>query len=85
MGYGVPFVSTENAITGGELLNVHNGIDGVIMESEKELVDVVSDISKNPEKYIEMGERAMDFYDNNRTPKHMAQGFWDAIQYVMSH
>lgn len=82
MGYGVPFVSTKNAITGGELFNVHNGVDGVVMESDYELADVVRDISEHPEKYIAMGERAKVFYDNNRTPKHMAQGFWDAIQYV---
>lgn len=83
MGYGVPFVSTRNAITGGELFNVHNGIDGVVMESEKELADVVRDISEHPDRYIAMGEKAKEFYDNNRTPKHMAQGFWDAIQYVI--
>lgn len=83
MGYGVPFVSSKNAITGGELLNVHNGVDGVVMESEKDLSAVVRDISEHPEKYIEMGKKAKDFYDNNRTPRHMAQGFWDAIQYVI--
>lgn len=85
MGYGVPFVSTQNAITGGELFNVHNGVDGVVMESENELLEVVRDIANNPDKYIEMGEKARIFYDNNRTPKHMAQGFWDAIQYVTRH
>lgn len=84
MGYGVPFVSSKNAITGGELLNVHNGVDGVVMESESDLLSVVKDISVHPEKYIAMGRKAKEFYDNNRTPKHMAQGFWDAIQYVMS-
>ena len=82
MGYGVPFVSTKNAITGGELLNVHNRVDGVVMESEDDLADVVKDISEHPDKYIAMGEKAKEFYDNNRTPRHMAQGFWDAIQYV---
>ena len=85
MGYGVPFVSSKNAITGGELLNVHNGVDGVVMDSENELTDVVKDIADNPDKYIAMGKKAKEFYDNNRTPKHMAQGFWDAIQYVIKH
>ena len=85
MGYGVPFVSSKNAITGGELLNIHNGVDGVIMETDAELADVVRDIASNPDKYISMGKKAKEFYDNNRTPKHMAQGFWDAIQYVIKH
>lgn len=82
MGYGVPFISTKNAITGGELLNVHNGVDGIVMDTEDELLSVVKDIAEQPGKYIAMGEKAKEFYDNNRTPLHMAQGFWDAIQYV---
>lgn len=85
MGYGVPFISTKNAITGGELLNVHNGVDGVVMENEAELTDVVRDIANKPDKYIAMGLKAKEFYDSNRTPKHMAQGFWNAIKYVLRH
>ena len=84
MGYGVPFISSRKAITGGELLNVHNEIDGVVMESEAELTGIVKDIANNPDKYIEMGKKAKEFYDNNRTPWHMAKGFWDAIQYVIN-
>ena len=84
MGYGVPFVSSKDAITGGELFNVHNGIDGVIMNSENELQEVVRDIATNSQKYIEMGQRAKLFYDNNRMPKHMAEGLWEAIQYAIN-
>lgn len=84
MGYGVPFISSKNAITGGELLNVCNGENGIVMESENDLADVLRDISMNPTKYIAMGEKAKTFYDNNRTPKHMAMGFWKAIQYVIN-
>lgn len=82
MGCGVPFISTKSAITGGELFNVHNGVDGVVMESENELIKIVKDISEHPEKFTSMGEKAKEFYDNNRTPRHMAQGFWEAIKYV---
>ncbi len=85
MGYGVPFVSSKNAITGGELFNVHNGIDGVIMGSDSELTEVVRDIANNPDKYIAMGVKAKEFYDNNRTPKHMADGLWNAVKYAMEH
>lgn len=85
MGYGVPFISSKKAITGGELMNVHSGIDGVVMESEAELIQVVRDVAINPDKFVAMGKKAKEFYDNNRTPQHMARGFWDAIQYVMKH
>ena len=83
MGYGVPFVTTKNAITGGELFNVHNGVDGIVMDSETELADVVKDISNHPEKYAAMGKKAKEFYDNNRTPRDMAMGLWDAVQYAV--
>ncbi len=85
MGYGVPFISTKNAITGGELFNVHNGIDGVIMNNENELTDVIKDITEHKEKYIEMGRMAQKYYNENRTPMHMAEGLWNAIQYALNH
>lgn len=84
MGYGVPFVTTKNAITGGEILNIHNGEDGVLMDSEENLTDVLRDISQNKEKYAAMGRRAQNFYNACRRPEHMADGLWNAIQYVLN-
>lgn len=85
MGYGVPFVTSQNAITGGEILNIHNGEDGVVMNSVSQLVDVINDIALNRDKYFQMGERAMQFYNGNRTPQHMSDGLWDAVQYALNH
>lgn len=85
MGYGVPFITTKNAITGGELLNVHNGIDGVVLENESLLTATIRDISDNPDKYVLMGKEAKKYYDECRSPKHMAEGLWDAIQYAYNH
>lgn len=84
MGYGVPFITIKDSITGGELFNIHNGIDGVTMDSVDELSDVIADIFNNKQKYIEYGVKAKDFYDNNRKPEHMAEGLWKAIQYVLN-
>ena len=85
MGYGVPFVTSKNAITGGELLNIHNGKDGVVLESESQLTATIQDIADNPEKYTEMGMKAKTFYSENRTPEHMANGLWEAVQYAYTH
>lgn len=85
MGYGVPFITSKNAITGGEVFNVHNGVDGVIFDQDKDLIEIVKDISENPQKYIEMGKKAKEFYDNNRTIQHMAAGLWNAIIYAYEH
>lgn len=84
MGYGVPFITTKTAITGGELFNIHNGVDGILMESDEELPSVLKDITLCPNKYISMGEKAKLFYDQNRTPIHMAQGLWDAVQFAFN-
>ena len=84
MGYGVPFVTTKNAITGGELLNVHNGIDGVVLENESLLTETIRDISDNPDKYVLMGKEAKKYYDDCRTPKHMADGLWAAVQFALN-
>lgn len=85
MGYGVPFITSKHAITGGELQNVHNGVDGVIMEDENQLTEVIKDITDHKEKYVEMGRKAQDYYNENRTSKHMAEGLWNAIQYAIEH
>lgn len=85
MGYGVPFVTTKNAITGGELFNVHNNVDGIIVDEENQLEAIVIDISQNPQKYIEMGKKAQMFYNECRTPYHMAQGLWNAVQYALAN
>lgn len=85
MGYGVPFVTTKNAITGGELLNVHNGVDGIVLENESSLPGIIKDIADNPDKYVQMGLKAQMFYNENRTPRHMADGLWEAIQYAINH
>lgn len=85
MGYGVPFITSKNAITGGEIFNIHNGEDGVVMGDTTQLVSVIRDIAEHKEKYVEMGVKAQKFYNMNRTPQHMADGLWEAVQYAMQH
>ena len=82
MGYGVPFVTTKDAITGGEKFNIHNNVDGIVMDNEQQLKDVVLDIAQSPEKYIQMGKKAKEYYQVNRMPIQMAEGLWQAIQYL---
>lgn len=82
MGYGVPFVTYKDAITGGERFNIHHGIDGILLDDYAQIEDVILDASSNKEKYVEMGNAAKAFYFNNRLPEMMAQGFFDAINYV---
>lgn len=83
MGHGVPFITSKNAITGGEILNIHDRIDGVLLDDISQLEDVIKDISENSLKYIEMGRKAKDFYYSSRTIKDMANGLWEAILYAI--
>ena len=82
-GYGVPFVTHKDAITGGERLNIKNGENGILVDSFDELSDIICDCARNKEKYIEMGKNAKKFYEENRTVGHMVNGFLEAINFVL--
>ena len=82
MGYGVPYITMNNAVTGGELFNIKNGITGVMLSSISEFKDIILDVSINREKYVKMGENAYNHYWNCRKPEDMARGIIDAIENV---
>lgn len=83
MGYGVPFVTLRDAITGGEKYHITHGETGVFYEKDDDLVSIILDSASNPEKYVKLGVNAKAYYDNTATPKHMAQGAIDAINSVL--
>lgn len=85
MAYGVPFVTIENAITGGEIFNIENGVTGLVLEDENKIKDVILDCATNGDYYNEMGIKAREFYFKNRTMKQMVGVFDKAIQYVLTH
>ncbi len=83
MGYGAPFITASNAITGGERFNIENGVNGVLFDHPDELEQIILDIADHPEKYIQMGEAAYRYYHSCRTITHCRQGFLDAIRYAV--
>jgi glycosyltransferase involved in cell wall biosynthesis len=83
MGYGVPFVTNENAYTGGERLDIQNGVNGLLYKEEPELFDILADVCMNKGKYMSMGKKAYEFYKKNRTIEMMAQGVEEAVTYVL--
>ncbi|ADY30448.1 glycosyltransferase [Cellulophaga lytica] len=85
MGYGVPYISKKNAITGGEIFNIENGVSGLLYENDDELQSIILDISENPDKYIEMGKKAKSFYDQHRKPEDMAKGISNSIKWVLNN
>ncbi|MEO6549763.1 MAG: glycosyltransferase family 4 protein, partial [Ferruginibacter sp.] len=83
MGYGVPFITMHDAITGGERLNIKNGINGILMEEINQLKDIILDISKNQAKYLQMGKNALAYYRNSHKPEDMANGIYESIEFVL--
>ena len=85
MANSVPFVTREDAITGGEIFNINSDKNktGVIYKTKGELVDLLCDINTDKSKYIEMGCRARDYYVNFRLPEYMINSIVDAVEYVV--
>lgn len=82
MGYGVPFVTRKNAITGGEILNIQDGINGILYDKYEDLVGIINEVTTHRNKYLEMGEKAYVYYQENATPEIMANGVINALDYV---
>ncbi len=85
MGYGVPYATRRDAITGGEIYHITDGVNGFMYENDEDLLEILLDASNNPSKYVAMGRRAKDYYDNNATVNHRAKGAMAAFNYVLSH
>lgn len=83
LGYGVPFVTRTDAITGGEKTNIIDGKTGIFYNSEEELVQVLTQTTAKPEMFAAMSEAARNHYLTNASPEGMAQGVVDAIMYVL--
>ncbi|PTX98382.1 glycosyltransferase family 4 protein [Opitutus sp. ER46] len=83
MGYGVPFVTSEGAITGGEILNIVHGYNGMILSNDEDWRRLVVQITTTPEVFGEMGRRAREYYLKSATTEKMASGVLSAIEYTL--
>ena len=81
LGYGVPFLTKINAISGGEKTNIRDKENSLFCEDnidslESILVEICNDIVFARL----MGERAYKYYSKYCTIENMCQGFIDAIE-----
>lgn len=83
LGYGVPFVTRTDAITGGEKTNIKDGETGIFYNSEKDLVDILVSTVTNPERFTAMSKSSREYYLTNASPDSMAKGVIDAINYAL--
>lgn len=84
MGYGVPYVTRFNSITGGERLNIINNYNGLYYNSEEDLVQILKKAYNNPHTYLTMGKNARSYYLKNSTINIMSNGFTNAIDFVLN-
>ncbi len=83
MGYGIPFITRRNAITGGERLNIIDKTNGLFYDNYAELVEIIIKAAKEPNYFIDLGLNAKKHYNNFATINHMSNGFIRAIKYVI--
>jgi len=84
LGFGVPFVTKKNAISGGEITNIKHNYNGFLCNDDiKSLEKYLLQLCTNEDKYREFGKNAYDYYSKYCTIENMVQGFRDAIEYVM--
>lgn len=83
LAYGVPFVTSKNAITGGEIFNIINNFNGILYNgSIYELSYIINELSKNEEKVFNLSKNAQTYYFENTTINNMVAGLCDSIEYA---
>lgn len=81
LGYGVPFVTKKNAISGGEKTNIINGYNGFFCEdSEASLSTQLLKMCSDMDFSRQIGANAYDYYSQYCTIECMAEGFTKAIE-----
>ena len=79
--FGVPFVTKASAISGGEIENIENGVNGVLYDGNCEkLAVILKEFASRPEYSAELGRRAHAHYRSSRTIDHMVNGFVRALR-----
>ncbi len=86
MANSVPFITRNEAITGGEIFNIINNPNiGIIYKRKEELINLLCDTVLKRDKFIKMGNDAREFYMKNRLPEHMIISIVKAVKYVLKN
>lgn len=84
LGYGVPFVTHPDAITGGEIFNIVNEFNGLFYSSTEELAEILIKAANKDRMFEQLSMNARDTYIKNCSPENMAKGVLDAINYAIN-
>lgn len=82
MGYGVPFMTHKEAISGGEITNIVNGVNGFLIDDNSTSFQTnLVGLCNNVDKAREYGRNAFEYYSSYCTINNMVNGFRSAISY----
>lgn len=81
LGYGVPFITKWNSISGGEKSNIIDGYNGFLCDDSQEaLEESLLKVINNNDLSKLMGENAYQYYSEKCTIQIMSTGFIKAIK-----
>lgn len=80
LGFGVPFMTKEGAISGGEIENVVHEYTGIICKTVDDLECSMIRLSNDREFASRLGVQAYDYYQKYCTIENMVSGFIDAVE-----
>lgn len=80
-GYGVPFVTRRDAISGGEIENIFDGVNGILCDgSQRSLEHALATLCRTPSLANQLGRNALKYYREKATISVMVSGFVEAIE-----
>tara|TARA_Y100000385_G_C13074760_1_gene630851 strand:- start:949 stop:2010 length:1062 start_codon:yes stop_codon:yes gene_type:complete len=79
--YGVPYITSKNAISGGEISNIKNEYNGFLTDdTQKSLEDSLLKLLRNINLTKKMGVNSYKHYSEYCTMENMSQGFIDIFE-----
>ena len=82
-GYGIPFITNVNAITGGEKNNIIHKVNGLLFSTFNELEEILRQTQNDKSFFHELGANAKKYYNKNASIQTMGIGFENAINYTL--
>lgn len=85
IGHGVPFITSKNAITAGEIFNVINNKNGYLYDgSIKELKKIIIRLSQDEKLVNKLSINAQNYYYKHASFKNMVMNLDKSIKYGLS-
>lgn len=85
MGYGVPYVTMYDSISGGEIFNIKHEYNGILLRQISDIYKVLVDLCIDKNKFIKMGENAYAHYKLKASSGLMVDSIMKAVKYVHSN